>query len=69
MVTKLCHALSDESTRASTVLHAWSEIPGLIPEADIISIFKDKGGRLKGKGNQSKDIDTVVSVSDDEDED
>ena len=69
MVTKLHHALSDESTRASTILHAWSEIPGLIPEADIISIFKDKGGHLKGKGNQSKDVDTVVSVSDDEDED
>ena len=69
MVMKLHHALSDESTQASTVLLAWSEIPGLIPEADIISIFKDKGGRLKGKGNQSKDVDTVVSVSDDEDED
>ena len=35
-VSKLRHALSDESTRASTVLNAWSEIPGLIPEAQII---------------------------------
>lgn len=58
-VTKLRHALSDDSTRASTVLHAWSEIPGLIPEADIIQLFKDKSRRLKGKGKErdtGKDI-------------
>jgi len=63
-VTKLRHALSDESTRASTVLHAWSEIPGLIPEADIIQLFKDKSRRLKGKGKESdtgKDVYHIYS--------
>ena len=62
-VTKLRHALSDESTRASTVLHAWSEIPGLILEADIIEVFKEKGRRLKGKdkrGKKNKDTERVV---------
>ena len=68
-VTKLRHALSDESTRASTVLHAWSEIPGLIPEAEIIEVFKDKARRLKGK-NKVKDIESiVVSGVESEDED
>ena len=41
-VSKLRHSLSDESMQATTVLHAWSEIPGLIPEAKIIQAFKDK---------------------------
>jgi hypothetical protein len=72
-VTKLRHALSDESTRASTVLHAWSEIPGLLPEADIIQAFKDKSRRLKGKdkrGKTNKDTESiVVSVLESEAED
>jgi hypothetical protein len=58
-VTKLRHARSDDSTQASTVLHAWSEIPSLIPEADIIQLFKDKSRHLKGKGKErdtGKDI-------------
>ena len=42
VISKLQHRLSDESTCASTVLHAWSEIPGLIPESEIIQMFKDK---------------------------
>ena len=59
--------------RASTVLHAWSQIPGLIPKAEIIEIFKDKGHRLKGKDKQdkttrNKDIDSIVSISDSLDE-
>ena len=63
-VTKLRHALSDDSTRVSTVLHTWSEIPGLIPEADIIQLFKDKSRHLKGKGKQKdtgKDANHVYS--------
>ena len=55
--------MSDESTRASTILHSWSEILGLIPEADIIEVFKDKGRRLKGKGKQgktNKDMESIV---------
>ena len=60
-VSKLRHALSDESTRACTVLNAWSEIPGLIPEAHIIQVFKDKCRRLNGNSN---DKDHIVVDSD-----
>jgi hypothetical protein len=71
-VTKLRHTLSDESTQVSTVLHSWSEIPSLIPEADIIEMFKNKSCHLKGKEKQrklSKDVDSTVSVSESLDED
>ena len=46
-VSKLRHGLSDESTHASTILHAWSQIPRLIPESKIIQVFKDKCHCLK----------------------
>ena len=46
-VTKLRHALSDESTRAATVLHSWHGIPELIPDAEIIQMFKEKSRRHK----------------------
>jgi len=52
-VSKLRHALSEESTRATTILNAWAQIPGLIPHTDIIQAFKDKCRRLNGK---EKDI-------------
>jgi hypothetical protein len=70
-VTKLWHTLSDDSTQASTILHAWSEIPGLISEADIIEVFKDKGCHLKGVNKQgiSKDTESIVLDSGSEDED
>ena len=71
-VTKLWHTLSDDSTQASTIPHAWSQIPGLIPEADIIEIFKNKGRCLKGKdkqGKTNKDIESIVSGSESKDED
>jgi hypothetical protein len=44
-VTKLRHNLSDESTRATTVLHSWSKIDGLIPEQEIIKLFEEKSKR------------------------
>jgi hypothetical protein len=50
-VTKLRHNLSDESTRAATVLHSWSNVDGLIPEQDIISLFGDKPKRPKGNSD------------------
>ena len=55
-VSKLRHRLSDESTRASTVLHAWSEIPGLIPESEIIQVFQDKSHRLNTENESGKEI-------------
>ena len=70
-VTKLRHTLSDDSTWASTILHAWSEIPSLIPEVDIIEVFKDKGCCLKGVNKQdtSKDTESIVLDSGSKDED
>ena len=67
-VSKLRHGLSDESTRASTVLHAWSEIPGLIPEGEIIQVFKDKCRRLNTEKESEKDkaITVVDSGASDE---
>ena len=47
VVTKLRHNLSDESTCAATVLHSWSQVPGWIPEQEIIQVFKDKSRRAK----------------------
>ena len=65
-ISKLWHRLSDESTHASTVLHAWSEIPGLIPENEIVQVFKDKCHHLKtGKESEhEKDKDVMVVESD-----
>ncbi|KAA1476554.1 hypothetical protein DENSPDRAFT_785256, partial [Dentipellis sp. KUC8613] len=60
-VTKLRHNLSDESTRAATVLQSWSKVEGLIPEAEIIQVFKSKSERPK-KGNLSVTKDDIVVV-------
>jgi len=65
-ISKLQHGLSDESTCASTVLHAWSKIPGLIPENEIIQVPKDKCHRLKTREESEhvKDNDVMVVESD-----
>ena len=47
--------------------HAWGEIPGLIPEADIKQVFKDKCRRLKDKEKEKdmeKEVYNVYSDSD-----
>ena len=48
-VSKLRHSLSDESTRASTVLGSWTELEGAIPHAEIVQRFKEKSKRPKKK--------------------
>ena len=63
-VSKLWHGLSDKSTCTSTVLHAWSEIPGLILKNEIIQVFKDKCHRLKTGKDKDSDILVVESDSD-----
>ncbi|TFK79869.1 hypothetical protein K466DRAFT_579083 [Polyporus arcularius HHB13444] len=40
VVSKLRHNLSDESTRAATVLNSWMQIPGLVPKQSIVQTFK-----------------------------
>jgi hypothetical protein len=64
-VSKLRHTLSDESTRATTVLNTWSEIPGLIPEANIIQVFKNKCRRINGK-EQVESVEDAIVVDADE---
>lgn len=52
-VSKMRHSLSDESTRAATVLSSWCDFPIAIPRDEIISVFRDKSRRPKGgKGKE-----------------
>lgn len=41
-VSRLRHSLSDESTRAATVLASWAGLPGLVPDVEIIDNIKKK---------------------------
>jgi len=65
-VSKYRHALSDESTRAATLLNSWSKIPGLIPDAEIIQTFKDKSRRLGKKKQGSTETATDDGMDIDE---
>ncbi|KAF7799642.1 hypothetical protein EIP86_010882, partial [Pleurotus ostreatoroseus] len=60
-VTKRCHALSDESVCAATILGSWSSVEGLIPEADLIERFKNKNKRMRAS--------QIVNVFEDVEED
>ncbi|OJT02035.1 hypothetical protein TRAPUB_7505, partial [Trametes pubescens] len=44
-VSRLRHSLSEESVRASTVLGSWANIPGLVPEAEIVELLKQNTRR------------------------
>jgi hypothetical protein len=46
-VSKMRHSLSDESTRAASVLGAWCDLSGAIPRDEILEVFRDKGKRPK----------------------
>ncbi|KAF8591399.1 hypothetical protein K439DRAFT_1327195, partial [Ramaria rubella] len=57
-VSRMCHSLSDESTRAATVLSSWVMVEGLIPQAEIIEAFKEKmtwDGSAKDANNMDID--------------
>ncbi|KAJ7359547.1 hypothetical protein DFH08DRAFT_801337 [Mycena albidolilacea] len=45
-VSKMRHSLSDESTRAATVIGSWINLPDTIPREKIIRKFKDKSRRM-----------------------
>ena len=62
MVSKMRHSLSDESTRAATVLSSWCNFPSAIPREQIISIFCDKSERPKGKGKEVADAEGNASA-------
>jgi len=58
-VSRLRHSLSDESTRAATVLGSWAEIPGLVRDDELVKHIKDKQfswGKHSG-GNDVMEID------------
>jgi hypothetical protein len=46
-VSRMRHSLSDETTRAASVLGAWCDLPGAVPRDEIMAVFKDKGKRPK----------------------
>jgi hypothetical protein len=46
-VLKMRHSLSDESTCAASVLGAWCDLPGAVPQDEIMAIFKEKGKQPK----------------------
>jgi hypothetical protein len=41
-VSRLRHSLSDESTRAATVLGSWAQIPGLVVDDELVANIHDK---------------------------
>jgi len=61
-VSKLRHSLSDESTRASTVLGSWTELEGAIPYTEVIQRFKDKSKRPKKKARVQDKMDEVEQI-------
>jgi hypothetical protein len=58
-VSRLRHSLSDESTRAATVLGSWANIPGLVVEEELISNIRDKEFRWQ----TTVDDDDIVMVA------
>jgi hypothetical protein len=48
-VSKMRHSLSDESTRAATVLGSWCTFTDLVPFGEIASKFKEKSSRSGSK--------------------
>jgi hypothetical protein len=41
-VSRLRHSLSDETTRAATVLGSWADVAGLVLEEDLVANIKNK---------------------------
>jgi hypothetical protein len=52
------HSLSDESTRAASVLGAWCDLPGAVPCDEIMAVFKEKSKRPK---NNNISVEVVMS--------
>ncbi|KAJ7362784.1 hypothetical protein DFH08DRAFT_799805 [Mycena albidolilacea] len=66
-VSKMRHSLSDESTRAATVLGSWVDVMDVIPRSEIVSKLKSKASRLKTiAGSSSATSALLVVDSDDE---
>lgn len=61
-VSKRRHSLSDESTRAATVLSSWATVEEIIPEKEILAAFAGKSKRGKGKEKAVIDVDSSIVV-------
>ncbi len=59
-VSKHHHALSDESTRVAVVLRAWSEVPGIVIEGDILTLFEEKCRRPKAVTKETPNVEAIV---------
>jgi hypothetical protein len=64
-VSKIRHSLSDESTRAASVLGSWCNLPEAIPMSNIIEKFWEKSKRGKKKEVKTTDTDDVIEVDSD----
>jgi hypothetical protein len=58
------HSLTDESTRAATVLSSWCTFPELVPRSEIVSIFKEKSSRMGSKAAKAKSKGKDISTTD-----
>lgn len=57
MVSPRRHNLKGASVRAGTVLSSWREIPGLLPEKELVKLFNDKSARKKTGSEATINVD------------
>jgi hypothetical protein len=62
MVPKQRHSLSDESTRDSVALDWWGRVPGMLPEEEMMKVFRDKAKRSAGRATAAKVIHKAKGV-------
>lgn len=63
-VSKMRHSLSDESTRAATVLGSWCTFTDLVPFGEIASKFKAKSSRSGSKAAAKGKDKEIANVED-----
>ena len=62
-VSKMRHSLSDQSSRAATVLGAWCSLPSAIPRDEIMAVFRDKNKRPKGNSSATSATTSLLDAS------
>lgn len=60
-VSRLRHSLNEESVRTSTVLGSWANIPGLVPEEEIVEFIKTSSRRPRAAGAAQTDSNGPVA--------
>jgi hypothetical protein len=61
-VSRFCHSLVEESTRASCVVSSWMSLDGAIPREDIIQTFKSKHDRTKHTSKKQKSAQNGLDI-------